>query len=60
MKRSPMAFYRDLRLDTARGLVVQSGLSMTDIALACGFANSAHFSQAYAKRFGQAPSRDRG
>lgn len=58
-KRSAMAFYRDLRLDMAHGLVVQSGLSMTDIALACGFANSAHFSQAYAMRFARAPSHDR-
>ena len=54
--RSTMAFYRDLRLDKARGLLAHSTLSITQIALATGFANSAHFSKAFAERFGQPPS----
>ena len=48
--RSTMAFYRDLRLDKARGLLAHSTLSITQIALATGFANSAHFSKAFAVR----------
>lgn len=54
--RSAMAFYRDLRLDQARNLLVQSDLRLTEIALATGFANSAHFSSAFRTRFGMPPS----
>jgi transcriptional regulator GlxA family with amidase domain len=57
--RSTMAFYRDLRLDKARSLLEQSTLSITEIALATGFANSAHFSRAFRDGFGAAPSAQR-
>lgn len=57
--QTPMAFYRDMRLDKARLLVDRSALNLTEIALACGFSNSAHFSQSYSSRFGHAPSRQR-
>lgn len=57
--QTPMAFYRQIRLDKARLLVDRSTLNLTEIALACGFANSAHFSQAYSGRFGHPPSRQR-
>ena len=50
-----MQFYRDLRLDLARGLIGTSGLAITEIALATGFASSAHFSRAFAARFGHPP-----
>lgn len=54
--RSTMAFYRRLRLDVARNLLQQSTLPLTDIALATGFANSAHFSSAFRAEFGASPS----
>jgi transcriptional regulator GlxA family with amidase domain len=54
---SPMAFYRDLRLDVAERFMTGSALSLTEIALATGFANSSHFSNAYAMRRGHPPSR---
>jgi transcriptional regulator GlxA family with amidase domain len=54
--RSTMAFYRRLRLDVARNLLQQSTLPLTDIALATGFANSAHFSSAFRTEFGASPS----
>ncbi len=57
--RSAMAYYRDLRLDVAERLVVRSPLSLTEVALATGFANSSHFSARYNRRFGVAPSRVR-
>ncbi len=56
---SVMAYYRDLRLDVAERLVTRSPLSLTDVALATGFANSSHFSASYRRRFGAAPSRIR-
>ncbi|WP_294620801.1 GlxA family transcriptional regulator [uncultured Roseovarius sp.] len=54
--RSTMGFYRSLRLDTARSLLRNSSLPLTQIALATGFASSAHFSRVYAQHFGQPPS----
>ncbi|WP_169054056.1 GlxA family transcriptional regulator [Nitratireductor sp. XY-223] len=57
--RSTMGFYRDLRLDMADNLLRQSALGVTEIALASGFANSAHFSDSYRRRFGRAPSAGR-
>lgn len=57
--RSAMRYYRDLRLDKARSLLRNAPLSLTEIALATGFAGSAHFSRAYAARFGRPPSDER-
>lgn len=55
MGTSTMAFYRNLRLETARKLLTGSSLSITDIALATGFAGSAHFSRAMREVHGQSP-----
>ncbi len=52
---STMAFYRGLRLEKARNLLEQSVLNVTEIALATGFASSAHFSTAFKLRFGYSP-----
>lgn len=56
MQQSTMAFYRERRLDKSRQLLTQSTLSVTQIALAAGFAGSAHFSSAFRSRYGLAPS----
>ena len=56
---SPQQYYRDIRLDRARGLVTQTELPMAQVALASGFASQVHFSRAYRTRFGLPPSRDR-
>lgn len=57
--KSPSLYYRDIRLDRARGLVTQTNMSMTEIACASGFSGQVHFSRAYKDRFGLAPSKDR-
>lgn len=54
--RSTMRYYRDLRLDKAQNLLRNSPLSLTEVALATGFASSSHFSRSYAESFGQPPS----
>ncbi|VAW12980.1 HTH-type transcriptional regulator glxA [hydrothermal vent metagenome] len=56
MGRSTMKFYTQLRLAKARALVEQSPLPLTEIALATGFASSAHFSHAFRSAYGQTPS----
>lgn len=57
--KSPMAFYRDLRLERARTLLQQSGLSVSEIACILGFATVAHFSARYRARYQRAPSAER-
>ena len=57
--RSTMAYYRELRLDKAQNLLRNSPLSLTEIALATGFANSSHFSRLYAQLYGVPPSSGR-
>ncbi len=57
--RSTMGYYRELRLDKAQSLLRHSPLSLTEIALATGFANSSHFSRAYTQHYGQPPSANR-
>ncbi|WP_343079118.1 GlxA family transcriptional regulator [Ostreiculturibacter nitratireducens] len=59
MGRSAMAFYRSLRLGKARNLIQTSSVPLTEIALATGFASSAHFSNAYSAEFGAPPSQVR-
>ncbi|MEL6647690.1 MAG: GlxA family transcriptional regulator [Pseudomonadota bacterium] len=59
VKKSPAAYYRDIRLDRARGLVTQTDLPLSQVALASGFASQEHFSRAYRTRFGLPPRQDR-
>ena len=59
VRKTPGLYYRDIRLDRARGLVTQTNMSMSEIAYASGFSSQVHFSRAYKDRFGVAPSKDR-
>lgn len=59
LKKTPALYYRDIRLDRARGLVTQTTLSMAEIAFASGFSSQVHFSRAYKDRFGLPPIKDR-
>ncbi len=54
--QSTMGFYRNLRLESARNLLRNSSLPVTEIALATGFASAAHFATSHRQRYGQAPS----
>lgn len=51
--------YRTIRLDRARDLIRQTTLSITEIALACGFSSPGHFSRRYRERFGSSPKEER-
>jgi len=53
---STMQFYRQLRLEKARSLITHSSLPLTEIALATGFANSAHLATTHSKHYGCPPS----
>ena len=54
--QSTMTVYRDLRLEKARNLLLQSVLSITEIALATGFSSSAHFSKSFRDKYDVTPS----
>ena len=59
VKKTPARYYRDVRLDRARGLVTQTDMPLSGVAVASGFASQVHFSRAYKQRFGLPPKRDR-
>lgn len=59
VRKTPALYYRDIRLDRARGFVTQTNMSMSEIAYASGFSSQVHFSRAYKDRFDLAPSKDR-
>jgi transcriptional regulator GlxA family with amidase domain len=47
--------YLDIRLKQSDQLLLKTGLSITAIALSCGFRSSSHFSRVYHEAFHQAP-----
>ncbi len=55
--RTPKRYYMELRLERARNLLVQTEMSVMEVALACGFASASHFSKCYRTTFGNSPYR---
>lgn len=60
MNRSPKRYYMELRLQKARGLLLQTSMNVMDVALACGFTSPSHFSKCYRAHYGATPYRERG
>lgn len=60
LNTSPKRYYMELRLERARHLLVQTELSVTDVALACGFGSIGNFSRVYRSSFGVTPMMQRG
>ena len=60
LNRSPKRYYMELRLEKARGLLLQTDMSVINVALACGFTSPSHFSKCYRAHFGRTPYRERG
>ena len=52
---SPKRHYQALRLNRAKDLLVQSNLSITEIAMATGFAAVSHFSKCFRRQFSVSP-----
>jgi len=57
--RSPKEIYVELRIDHSRLLLLQTTLSIIEIAIASGFSSHGHFSKRYSARFGCSPSAER-
>lgn len=58
--RSPKRYYMELRLERARALLLQTDMSVINVALASGFASPSHFSKCYRAHYGRTPYRERG
>ena len=57
---TPQAFALAWRLDQAQALLIQSDLTIIEIALICGFQSTSHFGRRYRRRFGVSASVHRG
>ncbi len=60
LNRSPKRYYMELRLGKARNLLMQTDMSVINVALACGFASPSHFSKCYRALYKITPYRERG
>ncbi|MCM2972685.1 GlxA family transcriptional regulator [Larsenimonas suaedae] len=56
---SPSRYYLKLRLTRARQLLKQTSLSIIEVASACGFVSTPHFSKCYREYYGTPPRDER-
>ena len=56
---APGKFYKQVRLNFARSLLVHSAKSILEVAVASGFGTSSYFAKCYRETFGTNPSDDR-
>lgn len=55
LNTSPKKYIMDQRLHRARNLIVQTEQTITEIAMACGFNSTSHFSKVFRSHFGISP-----
>ena len=55
LDEAPAQTYRNIRLDRARTLLMETNLSVIEIAMATGFNSNAVFSRHYKERYGETP-----
>ncbi|AML53713.1 MULTISPECIES: GlxA family transcriptional regulator [Falsihalocynthiibacter] len=60
LNRSPKRFYMEIRLQKARNLLMQTDMSVINVALASGFSSPSHFSKCYRAQYATTPYRERG
>lgn len=56
LERSPASFYRGIRLEKARELLLHTNLSTLEIGVLTGFSSSSHFAMAYQRHYGMRPT----
>ena len=59
LNTSPYKFYLELRLRKAKNLLLQTDISVINVALACGFVSPGHFSKSYKSKYGLSPFAER-
>lgn len=55
LNSTPKHYFMEMRLHRAQNLLVQTEHSITEIALACGFQSTSHFSKVFRGHFGRSP-----
>lgn len=55
LNSTPKHYYMEQRLQRAQTLLVQTEQSVTEIAMACGFQSTSHFSKVFRAHFGKSP-----
>lgn len=55
LARSPLKVYRDLRLDRAHALMIQTAMPLGEVSIACGFSNVTLMKRWFHHKYGQAP-----
>ena len=55
----PTRYYLEVRLARARQLLLQTSISIVDVAFACGFVSAPHFSKCYRDYYGIPPREER-
>jgi transcriptional regulator GlxA family with amidase domain len=54
---TPVRYMNDLRLARGRALLAETDLKVTEVAVACGYASTSHFSKSFRKKYGTSPYR---
>ncbi|WP_127112793.1 GlxA family transcriptional regulator [Shimia sediminis] len=57
LSTSPRKHLMTMRLHRARALMSETNMSVTEVAAACGFISTSHFSKRFRDRFGTSPHR---
>lgn len=47
----------DLRLARGRALLAETDMSVTEVAVACGYGSASHFSRSFRAKYGTSPHR---
>lgn len=55
LNSTPKHYFLELRLHRARNLLVQTEQSITEIAMACGFKSTSHFTKTFRAFYGRTP-----
>lgn len=59
LNETPTRYYLELRLQRARRLLLETSLSVLDVAMCCGFVSASHFSKCYRNFFKRTPRQER-
>lgn len=57
--RSPVRYYREMRLEWSRLLLSKSDMPVVEIAIATGFQSASHFSRCFREAYGETPQEAR-
>lgn len=54
---TPVRYMNDLRLQRGRALLGETDMKVTEVAAACGYASTSHFSKSFRRKYGVSPYR---